>query len=86
MPLTPEVPRLPALLLPGIFAIGALGLMTVSGRGMNAMPSSFEGEDLPGGAATTNESVDTRDAFSHFSHGIGFEGEARFKVGNAIFR
>jgi CxxC motif-containing protein (DUF1111 family) len=44
------------------------------------------GEDMPGGAATSRESVTDRDAFSHFSHGIGFEGEARFKVGNAIFR
>lgn len=44
------------------------------------------GEEMPGGAATSRESVTDRDAFSHFSHGIGFEGEARFKVGNAIFR
>jgi CxxC motif-containing protein (DUF1111 family) len=44
------------------------------------------GEEMPGGSATSRESVDNRDAFSHFSHGIGFEGEARFKVGNAIFR
>ncbi|HYD15290.1 MAG TPA: di-heme oxidoredictase family protein [Hyphomicrobium sp.] len=44
------------------------------------------GEEMPGGSATSRESVDNRDAFSHFSHGIGFEGESRFKVGNAIFR
>jgi CxxC motif-containing protein (DUF1111 family) len=44
------------------------------------------GEEKPGGAATSQESVDNRDAFSHFSHGIGFEGEGRFKIGNAIFR
>lgn len=44
------------------------------------------GEDMPGGGATSRERVNDRDAFSHFSHGIGFEGEARFKVGNAIFR
>jgi len=44
------------------------------------------GEELPGGSATSRESVTNRDAFSHFSHGIGFEGEANFKVGNAIFR
>jgi CxxC motif-containing protein (DUF1111 family) len=44
------------------------------------------GEEMPGGAATSRERVDNRDAFSHFSHGIGFAGEARFKVGNAIFR
>jgi CxxC motif-containing protein (DUF1111 family) len=44
------------------------------------------GEENPGGTATTQESIDTREAFSHFSHGIGFEGEGRFKIGNAIFR
>jgi CxxC motif-containing protein (DUF1111 family) len=44
------------------------------------------GEESPGGGATSQESIDNRDAFSHFSHGIGFEGEGRFKIGNAIFR
>lgn len=44
------------------------------------------GEETPGGTATTRESIATADAFSHASHGIGFEGEAKFKVGNAIFR
>ena len=44
------------------------------------------GEENPGGSATTRDSIDTRDAFSHFSQGIGLEGEAKFKVGNAIFR
>jgi CxxC motif-containing protein (DUF1111 family) len=44
------------------------------------------GEDMPGGTATTDESIDTHDAFSHFSRGIGLDGEAKFKVGNAIFR
>lgn len=52
-----------------------------------AAPAPFEaGENLPGGNATSRGSVDNRDAFSHFSHGIGFEGEGRFKIGNAIFR
>lgn len=52
-----------------------------------AAPAVLEpGEEMPGGTATSRESVTDRDAFSHFSHGIGFEGEARFKVGNAIFR
>ncbi|MCC7251015.1 di-heme oxidoredictase family protein [Hyphomicrobium sp.] len=51
------------------------------------VPAGLEpGEEMPGGTATSRESVTDRDAFSHFSHGIGFEGEARFKVGNAIFR
>jgi len=59
----------------------------VSGtRAALAAPSDEASEALPGGAATTRESVNTRDAFSHFSNGIGFAGEARFKVGNAIFR
>ena len=44
------------------------------------------GEERPGGAATTNRATQTRNAFSQHSTGIGFEGEFRFKVGNAIFR
>ena len=51
-----------------------------------ATASLEPGEDQPGGSATSRESVTNRDAFSHFSHGIGFEGEGKFKVGNAIFR
>ncbi|MDX2257808.1 MAG: di-heme oxidoredictase family protein [Hyphomicrobiaceae bacterium] len=43
-------------------------------------------ELLPGGTATTRGSVDSRDAFSRASHGIGLSGEARFKLGNAVFR
>lgn len=51
------------------------------------VPAGLEpGEEMPGGSATSREAVTDRDAFSHFSHGIGFEGESRFKVGNAIFR
>ena len=44
------------------------------------------GELLPGGEATTRGSTDHHDAFSRFSNGMGFAGEARFKLGNAIFR
>lgn len=43
-------------------------------------------ELLPGGSATTHGSTDHHDAFSRFSNGIGFAGESRFKIGNAIFR
>lgn len=43
-------------------------------------------EDSPGGNATTDRGATTRDAFSQFSEGIGLQGEANFKVGNAIFR
>lgn len=45
-----------------------------------------QGEDLPGGIATTGRATDTRNAFSQSSRGIGFEGQARFKIGNAFFR
>ena len=44
------------------------------------------GEESPGGSATTLKATGTRDAFSQSSRGIGFEGEGRFKIGNAIFR
>lgn len=45
-----------------------------------------EGEQWPGGTATSRQGVDNRDAFSHFSHGIGFEGEMNFRIGNSVFR
>ena len=69
----------------------AVGLV-VSGPGaanqkLPDVPAPFEqGEEQPGGSATSQQSIDNRDAFSHFSHGIGLEGESRFKIGNAIFR
>ena len=65
-------------------AVGAATLVAAPAVDVGA--ALEPGEDLPGGSATSRESVDNRDAFSHFSHGIGFAGEARFKVGNAIFR
>lgn len=83
-------PRLPLVLLPGILAIGVVGSFSFAPQDLLAAapvaPADVEGEEFPGGTATTNESIDTRDAFSRFSRGIGFEGEAKFKVGNAIFR
>jgi CxxC motif-containing protein (DUF1111 family) len=52
-----------------------------------AEPGGLEaGEEFPGGSATSREELFDRDAFSHFSNGIGFEGESKFKIGNAIFR
>ncbi len=86
-------PRLPLLLMPGLMAIGTFALAGAIGLGpqhtqaaQTASIPDEASEESPGGAATTDQSINTRDAFSHFSHGIGFEGEARFKVGNAIFR
>jgi CxxC motif-containing protein (DUF1111 family) len=85
--------KLTLLILPGLTAICAAALITLgfSAEGTQAAEPALvanleDGEKYPGGAATTRESIDTREAFSHFSHGIGFEGEAKFKVGNAIFR
>lgn len=55
--------------------------------GAAVAPAALEpGEELPGGSATTERALTTRDAFSQFSEGIGLAGEASFKVGNAIFR
>jgi len=79
--------------MPGLIAIGTVALAAAFGLEPQrmqaaqaaAMPDE-KSEEFPGGTATTDESINTRDAFSHFSHGIGFEGEAKFKVGNAIFR
>ena len=78
-----------ALLLPGAIAICVAGwLVTGAGRAATSPAPKVgaanrsqrgEGEENPGGNATTQESIDTREAFSRFSHGIGFEGEAKFK-------
>src|SRR4029079_12852997 len=76
--------RLPLLLVPGVMAISVAAVAVRAGD--PAIVPNEPGEENPGGNATTQDSIDTREAFSHFSHGIGFEGEAKFKVGNAIFR
>lgn len=83
--------RLPLLLVPGLTAVclaaaAALGGAPAPVRISEAAIPNEPGEESPGGSATTRDSIDTREAFSHFSHGIGLEGEAKFKVGNAIFR
>ncbi len=73
-----------AILFAGLAPLAAGGL---AGGATAPIPAALEpGEELPGGEATSRESVDNRDAFSHFSHGIGLEGESKFKIGNAIFR
>jgi CxxC motif-containing protein (DUF1111 family) len=51
-----------------------------------ALAHVVPGEENPGGGATTKRSSVNRDAFSQPSQGISFEGESRFRVGNAIFR
>lgn len=63
---------------------GACGL--VAAQSGTRLAKLEAGEERPGGAATTNRATKTRNAFSQHSAGIGFEGESRFKVGNAIFR
>ncbi|WP_295557044.1 di-heme oxidoredictase family protein [uncultured Hyphomicrobium sp.] len=65
-------------------AAGAVSL--IAAPAVDVATGLEPGEEMPGGTATSRENVTDRDAFSHFSHGIGFEGEARFKIGNAIFR
>ena len=56
------------------------------GAGSATAGTFEEGEQWPGGDATSRQSVDNRDAFSHHSHGIGFEGEMNFRIGNSVFR
>jgi CxxC motif-containing protein (DUF1111 family) len=80
----PRTGRLPLLLLPGLMSV-CLAMAAVQAGEPAAIPNE-PGEENPGGSATTRDSIDTREAFSHFSQGIGLEGEAKFKVGNAIFR
>jgi CxxC motif-containing protein (DUF1111 family) len=92
-----EKRRLPVLFLPGLLAMCVACITSTIGvgketpkpeqsAGANISPKREPGEENPGGNATTRKSIHTRDAFSHASNGIGFEGEANFKVGNAIFR
>ena len=45
-----------------------------------------QGEDRPGGDATSRGSVNNTNAFSHASGNIGFRKELDFKIGNSIFR
>ncbi len=80
----PRAGRLPLLLLPGLASV-CLAVVAVHAGEPPIIPNE-PGEENPGGSATTRNSIDTREAFSHFSQGIGLEGEAKFKVGNAIFR
>lgn len=75
-----------AVLVPlaaGILAVRS-GAATSGSQGSNG--TFEEGEQWPGGSATSRQSVDNRDAFSHHSHGIGFEGEMNFRIGNSVFR
>lgn len=49
--------------------------------------AAFEpGEDRPGGAATSQISIDAADAFSQLSANMPFERELDFKIGNGLFR
>ena len=80
--------RIYAHLTHGLVASAAISTavawgLTGSGTGLGKLEP---GEELPGGSATTRKGAGTRDAFSQSSGGIGFEGEAKFKIGNAIFR
>jgi len=66
-----------------------LGVSAVASGTSNAIIGSaaFErGEDFPGGTTTTRKSAKHVDVFSQPSRGIGFEGEFKFRIGNALFR
>lgn len=69
----------------GILLLAALSL---SGAGVLAAGGAMlePGEDMPGGEATSRNPTLDRNAFSHSSGNIGFEGELDFKIGNAMFR
>lgn len=45
-----------------------------------------QGEDKPGGGATSRKSTNNANAFSHSSGNMGFRKELNFKIGNSIFR
>ena len=77
---------LDAVLIAAVIMSAASG-WSVAGGGLGAGLVAVEpGEENPGGAATTVRGQGTREAFSQSSSGIGFDGESKFKIGNAIFR
>jgi CxxC motif-containing protein (DUF1111 family) len=89
-------------LLAGTIAFGAalplvVGAVQTYGAGTDeALPGLLtpttdftkleEGEDKPGGGATSRGSTDTSNAFSLSSGNMDFKRELDFKVGNGIFR
>ncbi|MFN3744456.1 MAG: di-heme oxidoredictase family protein [Hyphomicrobiaceae bacterium] len=66
---------------------GAL-VLALGGAGSESAPQAAleDGEEKPGGAATSVRRTDSTDAFSHFSPNMGLARELDFKIGNAIFR
>lgn len=72
--------RITAGLLAAVLSLSAAGPVWA------ADPALEPGEELPGGAATSRKVTQSRNAFSHSSGNIGFEGELDFKIGNAMFR
>ncbi len=89
-------------LFAGLCSAGALAAMDALGhrddlnasdkRKVSAVlkpPAAFDKAEtfelMAGGAATSRASVN-RDAFSHFSANLDFEGERDFKLGNGLFR
>lgn len=75
------------LLFIACLAAGASSLIGYLSDSAARENTTFEmGEDRPGGDATTRRAIGTRNAFSQSSSNIGFAGEARFKIGNALFR
>lgn len=74
-------------LLTAMTVILGVGAVVTQTSGNTGAPAAFEpGEEFPGGTATTSKSPKHVDVFSQPSRGIGFDGEFKFKIGNAIFR
>lgn len=73
-------------LLAAVASTGAAFWLVAQAASGGVAASLEPGEENPGGAATTIKGAGTRETFSQSSHGIGFEGEGKFKIGNAIFR
>ena len=66
--------------------VGVSALVAIA-QGVGSKQAVLEpGEQYPGGTATTRKTSTHRDVFSQSSRGMGFEGESKFKIGNAIFR
>ena len=96
-PILSRSPKLIALVLLGASLPLFLGAWESYGAGADAATATLtapvtdfskseQGEDKPGGRATSKASVDNANAFSASSGNMDFKRELDFKIGNAIFR
>ena len=70
----------------GLCALLVVGGTLITLATVSSTATFEEGEDRPGGAATSKRPGQSANAFSHASGNLSFEDEFTFKLGNGIFR